>query len=150
MNAQVLITSLKAQEVNLDLLIEALEEQKYAILRNDFIALEEAIINEQKILKNISREETSILRFIKDIGQQLSLDLKVYSINNLILYGRSYFGKELYELEKVRASVRAKVSKTANINIQLKDVIDFSRNLMKETMMIIAGQNKHALVNRRV
>ena len=150
MNAQVLITSLKAQEVNLDLLIEALEEQKYAILRNDFIALEEAIINEQKILKNISREEASILRFIKDIGQQLSLDLKVYSINNLILYGRSYFGKELFELEKVRASVRSKVAKTANINIQLKDVIEFSRNLMKETMMIIAGQNKHALVNKRV
>jgi FlgN protein len=150
MNAQVLITSLKAQEVNLDLLIEALEEQKYAILRNDFIALEEAIINEQKILKSISREETSILRFIKDIGQQFSLDLKDYSISNLILYGRSYFGKELFELEKVRASVRAKVSKTANINFQLKDVIEFSRNLMKETMMIIAGQNKHSLVNKRV
>jgi len=150
MNAQILIASLKAQEVNLDLLIEALEEQKYAILRNDFIALEEAIINEQKILKNISREETFILGFIKDIDKQLSLDLKDYSIKNLILSGKSFFGKEFYELEKVRVSVRAKVSKTANINIQLKDVIEFSRNLMKETMMIIAGQNKHALVNKRV
>jgi FlgN protein len=150
MKAQALIASLKAQEVNLDLLIEALEEQKYAIVRNDFTALEEAIINEQKILKNINREETCILKFIKEIAQQLSLDLKVYSINNLILYGKSYFGKELLELEKVRASVRVKVFKTTNINMQLKDVIEFSRNLMKETMMMIAGQNKRALVNKRV
>ena len=150
MNSQVLIASLKAQEVNLDLLIEALEEQKYAIIRNDYKTLEEAIINEQKILKNINREETSILNVIKEIAQQLSLDLKVYSINNLILHGKSYLGKELNELEKVRASVRVKVFKTSNINLQLKDVIEFSRNLMKETMMIIAGQNKHALVNKRV
>jgi hypothetical protein len=150
MNAQILIASLKTQEINLDLLIEALEEQKYAIIRNDYIALEEVIINEQKILKNITREETSILRVIKEIAQQFSLDLKVYSINNLILYGKSYFGKELNELEKVRASVRVKVLKTKNVNMQLKDVIEFSRNLMKETMMMIAGQNKHTLVNKRV
>jgi hypothetical protein len=150
MSAQLLIASLKAQEINLDLLIEALEEQKYAILRNDYKALEEAIINEQKILKNINRDETSILKFIKEISEQLSLDLKIYSINNLILYGKSYFGNELNELEKVRASVRSKVFKTTNINLQLKDVIEFSRNLMKETMMIIAGQYKHSLVNKRV
>ena len=119
MNAQELINSLKAQDVNLDLLIAALEEQKYAIMRNDFVALEEAIINEQKILKNINREETFILKFIKDIGEQLSLDLKVYSINNLITQAKSYFGKELHELEKVRTSVRQKVYKTSNINMQL-------------------------------
>ena len=150
MNAQLFISSLKAQEINLDLLIEAIQEQKYSIMRNDYKALEEAIINEQKILKNINRDSGFILRLIKEIAEQLSLDLKDYSIHNLLLYGKSYFGKELNELEKIRSSIRMKVLKTANINLQLKDVIEFSRNLMKETMIIIAGQNKHALVNKRV
>ena len=150
MNAQLLIASLKAQEVNLDLLIEALEEQKYAIIRNDYIALEEAIINEQKILKNIDREEASRFKIVKEIARQMSIELKVNSIDNLIINGKSHFGKELKELEKVRASVRAKLFKTKNINMQLKDIIEFSRNLIKETIMIIAGPNKHALVNKRV
>lgn len=150
MNSQTLLTSLKVQDQNLDMLIETLEAQRQAIIKNDYAALENTINIEQKILLNVEREETARLNVIKEIANAYSLNLKSNSVDDLIKSGHQHLGGNLNELIKVRIALKEKLQQITQINTQMKDVIEFSRNMIKETILMIAGPNKHALVNKRV
>jgi hypothetical protein len=150
MSAKLLLASLKIQDVNLSLLIDSLETQKQAIIKNDYTSLEEAIGKEQIILRNIEREESTRVKVVKEIATNFSLDLKENTLEDLINKGAKHFETEIKELTARRKSLRVKIEYIRNTNAQLKDVIEFSRNLIKETMMMIAGPTKRSLVNKRV
>lgn len=150
MNPQLLLTSLREQDGNFDNLIDVLEAKKRAIVQNDNDALEQAIKEEQKILKNIEREESNRLKIIKEIAGLYSLELPTASMDNLLEQGKDYFDKERSELEKIRASINVKIGRVTQINSQLRDIIDFSRSMIKETVALLIGPNQHSLVNKRV
>ncbi|KAF0151671.1 MAG: FlgN family protein [Ignavibacteria bacterium] len=150
MSARLLIASLKAQDVNLSLLLEAMDLQKQAIIKNDYTTLESAINNEQKILFDVEREENTRNKVVKELSKTWNLELRENSMESLINQAGNYLGNELNELQVVRKSMREKVNKIKSTNTQLKDVIDFSRNMIKETMMMVVGPNKRALINKRV
>lgn len=150
MSTKLLLASLKTQEANLTLLIDALEGQKQAIIKNDYAMLENSIAREQKILASIEREELTRIKVVKDLANQFNLELKNNTLEDLFTIGSKHFEKEIMELSAIRKSLRDKINRIKNTNAQLKDVITFSRNLIKETMMIVAGSNKHVLVNKRV
>lgn len=150
MSAKLLLASLKTQDANLSLLIDALEMQKQAIIKNDYTSLESAINNEQKILSDVEREETARGKVVKELAKSMNLNVHDNSLENLINQGGTHFGNDLKELNKVRASLKEKVLRIKSTNSQLKDVIEFSRNMIKETMMMLVGPNKHAIVNKRV
>lgn len=150
MNAKNLLQTLKTQEQNLDQLITILEEQKEAIVHNNYNALESAISNEQKVLKNVAREEAMRLKEVIEISNYYSLDLKGSSLDNFLTAGKEHLAPDMNELMKARMVLRDKVKRVMNVNSQLKNVVDFSRNIIKETMVVIAGSKKHAFVNKRV
>ncbi|MEW6653805.1 MAG: flagellar export chaperone FlgN [Bacteroidota bacterium] len=150
MSAKLLLASLKTQDANLSLLMESLDLQKQAIIKNDYTTLENAISKEQKILLDVEREENSRNKVVKELAKTLNLELREYTLENLLTQAGNNFGSELNELQAVRKSMREKVNKIKNANSQLKEVIEFSRNLIKETMMMLVGPNKKALVNKRV
>lgn len=150
MSTKLLLASLKTQDANLSLLIDALEMQKQAIIKNDYTTLESAINNEQKILMDVEREETARGKVVKELAKSMNLDIHDNSLENLINQGSTHFGNDLKELNKVRVSLKEKALKIKSTNSQLKDVIEFSRNMIKETMMMLVGPNKHAIVNKRV
>lgn len=150
MNPQLLLTSLRVQDGNLDELVALLEVKKNAIVQNDVAALEQAITEEQRILKNIEREESNRIKIIKEIAGLYSLELPTPSMDNFVLHGKKYFSKEFSEVEIIRESIAEKLGIITQLNSQLKTVVDFSRSLIKETIMMIVGPNQHALVNKRV
>ena len=150
MNAQLLINSLKQQNNNLDDLIEVLEEEKFAIVQNDYTALEQVILKEQKVLKTVEREESNRIKIIKEIAGLYSLELSSPTVDNLLKYGKNYFVNEASELNKLRKSIKIKLGKISQTNSNLKSVIEFSRNMIKETVLMLVGPNKHKLVNKRV
>ena len=150
MNAQLLINSLKQQDNNLDDLIEVLEEEKFAIVQNDYNALEQVILKEQKVLKTVEREESNRIKIIKEIAGLYSLELSSPTVDNLLKYGKNYFVNEASELNKLRKSIKIKLGKISQTNSNLKSVIEFSRNMIKETVLMLVGPNKHKLVNKRV
>lgn len=150
MNAKLLLASLKTQEVNMNQLIESLETQKKAIVNNDYNSLEEAIGKEQLILRKIEQEETSRVKLVRDIGRQYNLNLNSHSLDDLLSKGARYFEEDAKALMTYRKSLKVKIEYILKTNTQLKDVIEFSRNIIKETMMMIAGPTKRALVNKRV
>lgn len=150
MNPQLLLTSLKVQDNNLDNLIDVLESEKQAIIQRDHTALEQAINEKQKILKSVESEESNRIKIIKDLASLYSLELPNASVDHLLEYGQNHFEKEQKELKKVRASIKIKLNVVTRINSQLKDVIEFSRNMIKETIMMLVGNNKNSLVNKKV
>ena len=150
MNAQLLINSLKQQNNNLDDLIEVLEEEKFAIVQNDYTALEQVILKEQKVLKTVEREESNRIKIVKEIAGLYSLELSSPTVDNLIEHGKSYFVNEASELKKLRNSIKVKLDKISQTNSHLKTVIEFSRNIIKETVLMLVGPNKYKLVNKRV
>ncbi|MEW6702733.1 MAG: flagellar export chaperone FlgN [Bacteroidota bacterium] len=156
MNTQILLTSLKEQNINLDLLIEVLETQKRAIVQNDYTALEKALSSEQKILGRVEKEENTRLKIVKEIAGQFSVELKENSLDNLMKAFKTnpninkHFSTGLAELEEVRSSIKEKLILLSRKNSQLKGLIEFSRSMIKETIMMLVGPNKRALVNKRV
>ncbi len=150
MSTKHLLASLKTQEANLSLLIDALDMQKQAIMKNDYTTLESAIGEEQKILRNVEREETARIKVVKELAQSFNLNLSANTLESLIDQGGKHFGSDLKDLDAVRSSLRDKVKRIKSTNTQLKDVIDFSRNMIKETMMMLVGPNERAIVNKRV
>jgi flagellar biosynthesis/type III secretory pathway chaperone len=150
MNGQLLVNSLKQQDNNLDDLIEVLEEEKFAIVQNDYNSLEQVILKEQKVLKTVEREESNRIKIIREIAGLYSLELKSPSVENLLEQGKNYLENEMSDLKKLRESINSKLGKIAQANSHLKTVIEFSRNMIKETVMMLVGPNKHKLVNKRV
>jgi uncharacterized protein YpuA (DUF1002 family) len=150
MSAKLLLASLKTQEANLSLLLDALDLQKQAIIKNDYTTLEGAINKEQKILQDIEREENTRVKVVKELARSFNLNLQENTLESLINGGGKHLGNDIKELNAVRNSLKDKATRIKHINSQLKDVIEFSRNMIKETMMMLVGPNKRAIVNKRV
>lgn len=150
MSTRHLINSMKAQAENLDQLIQTLEDQKLAITKNDYTALEQTISSEQILLRKLEDEENNRIKAVKEIGKQFNLELSDYSLEKMIDKGENFFGKEMNELLQLRSVLKEKANSVKNRNTQLRDVIEFSRGLIKETLLMAAGTNKHLLVNKRV
>jgi hypothetical protein len=150
MSAQNLIATLKTQETNLDSLIDTLEEKKQAIIKNNFSLLNAALVNEQNILHNIGFEEKNRLKVVQDLAKELNLELKDASLESILSKNNFLLKKENKEIQQLRKSLKEKIIHISNTNKQLKDVIDFSRSLIKDTIVMIAGLKKRELVNKRV
>ncbi|MBI5807997.1 MAG: flagellar export chaperone FlgN [Ignavibacteriales bacterium] len=150
MNSKILLASLKAQDSNLNQLLSSLEQQKTAIINNDFTTLESAINDEQKFLRLVEKEESNRLKIISDIIKQNSLQVNNHSLAELLNKSGKLFEADSKEIQSLRKSLKEKAEKIKRLNLQLKEVIEFSRTLIKETMMLIAAKNKNALVNKRV
>ncbi len=150
MNTQLLLNSLRVQDENLDILIDVLETEKNAIIQRDSAALENAINEKQKILRSVECEESNRIKIIKELAGLYSLELPKPTVDSLLEQGKIHFEKEQKELKNVRASIKIKLDTVTRMNSQLKDVIEFSRNMIKETIMMLVGNNKHALVNKKV
>ena len=150
MSTRHLINSMKAQAENLDQLIQTLEDQKLAITKNDYTALEQTISSEQILLRKLEDEENNRIKAVKEIGKQFNLELSDYSLERMMDKGKNFLGKEMNELLQMRNVLKEKANSVKNRNTQLRDVIEFSRGLIKETLLMAAGTNKHLLVNKRV
>jgi len=150
MNSKILLASLKAQDSNLNQLLNSLEQQKTAIINNDFATLESAINDEQKFLRLVDKEESNRLKIISDIIKQNSLQVNNHSLAELLNKSGKLFEADSKEIQSLRKSLKEKAEKIKRLNLQLKEVIEFSRTLIKETMMLVAAKNKNAIVNKRV
>jgi len=150
MNSKILLASLKAQDSNLNQLLSSLEQQKTAIINNDFATLESAINDEQKFLRLVEKEESNRLKIISDIIKQNSLPVNNHSLAELLNKSGKLFEADSKEIQSLRKSLKEKAEKIKRLNLQLKEVIEFSRTLIKETMMLVAAKNKNAIVNKRV
>lgn len=150
MNSQLLLASLKAQDANITSLIANLENQKSAIIHNDYNLLEKGIAEEQHILNLLGMEEKNRIQIISEIAHQNSITLNGNSLEQLFSNPKFKLSKDFKELEKIRRSLKIKVKTVINLNTQLKAVVEYSRSFFKEVLLTVVGTKKNVLVNKRV
>lgn len=150
MNIKELIISLQNQEKNFDLLFNTLLQKKKAIVSNNYVALDEVIKSEQNILTMIDSEERIRRQLIEEFASKHSLSLINFSMDELLISGKSNLVQEQKNIEKIRFNIKEKVLRINHLNSQLSVLIEVSRHMIKERMMVLLGNGKRKLVNKRV
>jgi hypothetical protein len=150
MNPQILLNSLTAQEKNLDGLILILETMKKSIVQNDLKTFEQTIGEEQIILRKIKSEDDIRKKIMTEMVDSLALETKAQTLENILSAGKTKIGKEYDAMQKARLALKEKLKKISHMNSILREIIEISRNFIKETMIVVAGQKRHGLINRRV
>lgn len=145
-----LVKALLLQDENLSNLIGALDNQKRAIIEGKYDDLEKAISNEQKILKIVQEEEVRRIKMIAEISNSNGMNLNNSSLDELLLKGKEFIGEDYKAIQRIRESIKIKLNDISKINAQLKDVIELSRNIIKDTLMLVVGPRNQAFVNKRV
>jgi hypothetical protein len=150
MNVKELIVPLQNQEKNFDLLFNTLLKKKNAIVSNNYTALDEVIKSEQNILTMIDSEEKIRKQLIEEFASKHSITLKNFSMDELLISGKSFLVQEQKSIEKIRFNIKEKVLRINHLNSQLSVLIEVSRHMIKERMMVLLGNGKRKLVNKRV
>lgn len=150
MNVKELIVSLQNQDENFDLLFNTLLQKKNAIVSNNYIALDEVIKSEQNILTMIDSEERIRRQLIEEFASKHSLPLKNFSMDELLISGKNFLVQEQKSIEKIRFNIKEKVLRINHLNSQLSVLIEVSRHMIKERMMVLLGNGKRKLINKRV
>ena len=145
-----LVNALLIQDENLSSLIDSLENQKKAIIEGKYDDLEKSISNEQKLLKVVQEEELRRIKMIAEISNSNGINLNNSSLDELLLKGREFIGEDYKTIQRIRESIKIKLNDIAKINAQLKVVIELSRNIIKDTLMLVVGPRNQAFVNKRV
>ncbi|MBX3006719.1 MAG: flagellar export chaperone FlgN [Melioribacteraceae bacterium] len=145
-----LVNALLVQDENLSNLIDALDTQKRAIIEGKYDDLEKAIANEQKILKTVQEEEVRRIKMITEISNSNGMNLNNSSLDELLLKGKEFIGEDYKTIQRIRESIKLKLHDISKLNAQLKAVIELSRNIIKDTLMLVVGPRNQAFVNKRV
>lgn len=150
MTIKELMVSLQNQEDNFDQLFNTLMQKKNAIVSNNYVVLDEAIKKEQNILTMIDSEEKVRRNIIEEFAKQNSLALKNYSMDEFLVIAKNLLMPEQNKIEKIRFNIKEKVLRINHLNSQLSVLIEVSRHMIKERMMVLLGNGKRKLVNKRV
>lgn len=150
MISQEIMKSLHQLESNLDNLTGILKEKKAALIANDYSLIEQLITKEQKMLQQIGVEEKKRKSMILNFANSNSIKIANPSLTELLNKGRDHFAVDMDKIDALRTSVRQKAITVSDLNSQLSSLVQFSRGYIKELIMMIFGQNKRALVNKRV
>ena len=150
MISQEILKSLNQLEENLDSLTSILRKKKEALIANDYVQIEQLISKEQKMLQLIGSEEKKRKALIQNFADANSLKIQAASLTELLTKGKDYFAADMKKINSLRASVRKKAIDVSDLNAQLTNLIQYSRGYVKDLIMMIFGQNKRALVNKRV
>lgn len=150
MISQEILKSLNQLEENLDSLTSILRKKKEALIANDYVLIEQLISKEQKMLQLIGSEEKKRKALIQNFADANSLKIQAASLTELLTKGKDYFAADMKKIDSLRSSVRKKAIDVSDLNAQLTNLIQYSRGYVKDLIMMIFGQNKRALVNKRV
>ena len=143
-----LLTSLKSNRASLESFLKVIEEQKNSLVKNDNKLLEEAIIREEKLLNNISSQQSKIIVLLKELSEELNLNIegnKFPKINDIIQAMEKKNRQEAGELSLINASIKDVVTKIDTALRRNKILIDHSRNFIKDTITALAKPSQPIL-----
>jgi FlgN protein. len=151
MDIKEVLVSLRRQEENLNLLLNAVTAKQRAIVEGKIAKLEEVIFEEENLFKNIELLEKQRIDSIEKFSTRLGLEIKYKNLNEFMKYLRPRLDKKFYEeVMKVRANVIELVKKINNINEQNKVLITHSISFIKSTITSLIDSKRNSLIDRRI
>lgn len=145
-----LVKALKDQEDNLQKFLEALLKQQKALIQHDIHVMDEAILVEAKILKDINAVDKEILKTMDHLSEQYSLKLPSAKLLDFTKAIKKISTNDYVSLLQLQKSIRALLAKVQTINSQNSLLIENARSFIKQTFTSLAGVHNDPILDRRI
>ncbi|MCK9211154.1 MAG: flagellar protein FlgN [Ignavibacteriaceae bacterium] len=150
METKNLVKALKDQEDNLQKFLDSLLKQQKALIEHNIPVMDEAILFEGKILKEINAIDKEILKTMNHLSEQYSLKLTSTKLLDFTKAIKKYGTNDYVSLLQLQKSIRKLLVKIQTINSQNSLLIENARSFIKQTFTSLAGVNNDPILDRRV
>lgn len=153
MNKDKLIKLLDEQKIVLQEMIQILKQKQIAIVKNDSVALEEANHLEEIILNKLSRKEVERVNLIRNLSEDLGLNLSEINSNTIkefYKHLKTKLNNEEYEsLSNTRNENKKLVEQASMINKQNKLLVEQANSFIKQVINVLFKSQNKPLLDRK-
>ncbi|MFA6596782.1 MAG: flagellar export chaperone FlgN [Ignavibacteriaceae bacterium] len=150
MDTKNLVKALQEQEDNLQMFLDSLLKHQKALIEHDLPVMNEAIIFEGKIIKDITALDKEILKTMHHLSEQYSLRLASTKLLDFTKAIKKMSTNDYVSLLQLQKSIRKLLVKIKTVNSQNSMLIMNARNFIKQTFSSLVGVNKDPILDRRV
>lgn len=150
METKQLVKALKEQESNLQKFLDSLLKHQHALIGHNLPLMDESILVESKILKEIHGMDREIVKTMNQLSEQYSLGTTSTKLLDFTKAVKKFSTNDYVNLLQVQKSLRGLLVKIQTINSQNNLLIENARSFIKQTFTSLAGANNDPILNRRV
>ncbi|MFA4923748.1 MAG: flagellar export chaperone FlgN [Ignavibacteriaceae bacterium] len=150
METKNLVKALKDQEDNLQKFLDSLLKQQKALIEHNLPVMDEAILVEAKILKEINAIDKEILKTMNHLSEQYALKLPSTKLLDFTKAIKKISANDYVSLLQLQKSIRKLLVKIQTINAQNSLLIENARSFIKQTFTSLAGVTNDPILDRRV
>ena len=135
-----LFSFLKFEQQLLSELVRLAERQQKALIAFDATELDEIASYQEELAKSLRNAEEQRINFIMawlQISRTEAANLRLSSLE------KKFNQEEMVEIKKLRASLRAMISKLQNFNTANRVLANRAKNSIKDMMTAFTRGNKH-------
>lgn len=145
-----IVNTISDLNTNLRLLLDAALLKQHALINLNYNELENAILDEEKILNTINECEQMRIRDLEKFYSSQDLTHSTYRISELCeKYGTPENNSEVKRLLLLEKQIKETICEVDKINHQNKYIIEHSRSFIKETISSLMSSNK-TIVDKKV
>ncbi len=145
-----LLNSLTEQQSNLQEFLEVVQKQQRALIENNLTSLEESIVLEEKVLQKIEASEKTREDIMKNLSSAYSIKLKSLSVRDFLKQIGNAHHPLVQQISELSDELKDAITQITKVNYQNKQLINHSRNFIKETVNLVFGNNGNQLLDKRV
>ena len=150
METKHLVKSLKEQESNLQKFLDSLLKHQRALIDHNTTVMDEVILLEGKLLKDINGMDREIVKTMNQLSEQYSLGITSTKLLDFTKAVKKISTNDYVSLLQIQKSLRGLLTKIQTINSQNSLLIENARSFIKQTFTSLAGVNNDPILNRRV
>ena len=145
-----LVEALEEQQQNMKAFVDCAAVKQKALVDSELTALEEILLEEEKIFKLIDEQGKKLSQLIGDLADEYSLNLQANSVSEFIKAVRYRSDINVKVIMLLQNSIRELVSKALYTNEQNKILIDHARSFIRDTIVSLVALNNNQLLDRKV
>lgn len=145
-----LIKVLNKQHSNLEAYLDAVDQQKKAIINSNSAGLESSVKKQGELLHNVDQLKKEMFVVIKDLSSKYKLDPSPSKLSEFVSALEKKKILRTEPLQKFQNSFKQLIAKIISANEQNKFLVEHSMNFIKETISALVGENKQSLLDRKI
>ncbi|QQS35509.1 MAG: flagellar protein FlgN [Ignavibacteriales bacterium] len=145
-----LLNSLTEQQSNLQEFLGVVQKQQRALVENNLTSLEESISLEEKVLQKIEMTEKNREEIMKNLSSAYSIKIKSLSVSDFLKQIGNVNHPLVQKITELSDAIKTVITDITKVNYQNKQLINHSRNFIKETVNLVFGTSGSQLLDKRM
>lgn len=145
-----LLNILSDQRLNLQGFLVTAQKQQRALVESNVTSLEECILSEEVLLNRIEATEKMREEIMNKLALAYSIKLKSLSISDFLEQIGNVNHSLIEKITELSNELKSIMKQINKINFQNNQLINHSRNFIKETVNVILGNNGNQLLDKRL